>query len=80
MLPPVKTVRPASEKARDDSGEVLEDLEELEDLEDLEELEDLEDLEEASQDQREPASVNQLYQVPVLETDFILELTTIQQI
>ena len=71
MLPPVKTVRPASEKARDDSGEVLEDLEELEDLEDLEE---------ASQDQREPASVNQLYQVPVLETDFILELTTIQQI
>ena len=83
MLPPVKTVRPAWEKVRDDSGVVLEEL----DLEDLEEL-DLEDLEEASQDQRELASVkesmleleNQLESVSESVEDFVEHFGETEQV
>ena len=73
MLPPVKSVRPAWEKARDDSGVVLEDLE---------------DLEEATEDQRELASVkesmleleNQLESVSESVEDFVEHFGETEQV
>ena len=69
----MKTVRPAWEKARDDSGVVLEDLE---------------DLEEASEDQRELASVkesmleleNQLESVTESVEDFVEHFGETEQV